>query len=120
MKATYWQKGEALDYFPEENVEAGTVLNIGGRIGVAAANIAAGQLGHVHMVGVFRMDKASSEAIGMGTAVYFDEEAGTVTASAFREVTEGETKKTVSNPLAGYAAASAAAEDTTVLVKLAG
>lgn len=120
MKATYWQKGETLDYTPEENVEAGTVLSVGGRIGVAAADIAAGQLGHVHMVGVFRMDKAKSEAIGMGAAVYYDEEAGAITAAASRETTEGETKKTVANPLAGYAAASAAAGDTSMLVKLAG
>ena len=90
MKATYWQKGETLDFTPEENVEAGTVLSIGGRIGVAAADIAAGQLGHVHMVGVFRMDKAKTEAISMGASVYYDEEAGAITAAASRETTEGE------------------------------
>ncbi|MCI8857358.1 MAG: DUF2190 family protein [Clostridiaceae bacterium] len=108
MKATYWQRGETLDYTPEENVEAGTVLNIGGRLSIAAANIPAGQLGHVHMVGVFRMDKAEGEAIEMGAAVYYSEASDAVTAAA-----DG-------NIPAGYAAASAAAEDASILVKLPG
>ncbi len=108
MKAVYFQRGETLDHFPTENVENGAVVDLGTRIGVAAAHILAGEQGAVHVVGVFAMTKADGEAITQGTAVYYDAEADAVTA------TEG------SNTPAGYAAASAAATDATVLVKLLG
>ena len=45
MKATYYQRGETLDYFPTENVENGAVVSLGTRIGVAAAPISAGEIG---------------------------------------------------------------------------
>ena len=108
MKATYYQRGETLDHFPTENVENGAVVDLGTRIGVAAAPILAGEQGAVHVVGVFAMTKADGESITQGTAVYYDAEADAITA------TEG------SNTPAGYAAASAAATDATVLVKLLG
>lgn len=108
MKAIYYQRGETLDHFPTENVENGAVVDLGTRIGVAAAPILAGEQGAVHMVGVFAMTKADGEAIDQGTAVYYDSAADAITA------TEG------SNTPAGYAAASAATTDTTVLVKLLG
>ena len=34
MKATYWQRGETLDYTPEKAVENGEVVSLGTRIGV--------------------------------------------------------------------------------------
>jgi len=108
MKAIYYQRGETLDHFPTENVESGAVVDLGTRIGVAAAHILAGEQGAVHMVGVFAMTKADGEAIDQGTAVYYDSAADAITA------TEG------SNTPAGYAAASAATTDATVLVKLLG
>ena len=108
MKATYYQRGETLDYTPTEKTEAGQVVDLKTRIGVAAAPILAGEQGAVHMVGVFAMTKADGEAIDQGTAVYYDSAADAITA------TEG------SNTPAGYAAASAAATDATVLVKLLG
>lgn len=41
MKASYWQRGEALDYVnaSETKIEAGTVLTIGKRIGIAGTDI---------------------------------------------------------------------------------
>lgn len=107
MKATYYQRGETLDYIPDEDVEAGQVVDLETRIGVAAEDAAAGQLGHVHVVGVFVMTKASGE-ITQGADVYYDSDAEAITTE------EGE------NTPAGYAAASAAADDDTVLVKLLG
>jgi predicted RecA/RadA family phage recombinase len=108
MKATYYQKGETLDYTPAENTEAGQVVSLKTRIGVAAEDIPAGQLGHLHVVGVYSMAKADGEAIDMGAAVYYDATAEAITA------TED------SNTPAGYAAASAATTDATVLVQLLG
>lgn len=126
MKAVYFQRGETLDHFPAENVENGAVVDLGTRIGVAAAPILAGEQGAVHVVGVFAMTKADGEAITQGAAVYYDAEADTITTTAEVTVTvkgEGEqpdTTTTVENTPAGYAAASAAATDAIVLVKLLG
>lgn len=108
MKATYYQRGETLNYTPAEDTEAGQVVDLKTRIGVAAEDIPANQPGHVHVVGVFVMDKAADKEIAMGEAVYFDAEAGAITTEA-----EGNTP-------AGYAAAGAAEADATVLVKLPG
>ena len=120
MKATYHQRGETLDYFPTENVENGAVVSLGTRIGVAAAPISAGEQGAVHVVGVFAMAKANTEEIKQGAAVYYDAAEDVITATASSEVMEGETKKTVDNTPAGYAAADAATTATSVLVKLLG
>ena len=119
MKAIYYQRGETLDYIPEAAMEAGAVVPLGTRIGIADAPTPAGELGHIHVTGVFILDKAAEE-IKMGAAVYYDSEADAITTTASTEVTEGEAKKTVGNVPAGYAVAAAPAADATVLVKLLG
>lgn len=108
MKATYWQKGETLDHTPAAAVKNGAVVELGTRVGVAGSDIAAGTQGQIHVVGVFEMDKADNEAITMGASLYYDAANDAITATA-----DGNTP-------AGYAAANAAANDTTVLVKLLG
>lgn len=110
MKASYCQRGESLDYTNSSvlKIEAGEVVNLITRIGVAGTEINPGEIGSVHVVGVFKMDKATSEAISMGTAVYYDENAECITATA------------ASNIPAGYATASASASDAYVYVKLLG
>ena len=108
MKATYYQRGETLDYTAAKKLEAGDVVSLGSRIGVAAEPVSAGQVGHVHVVGVFAMTKANTEEIKQGAAVYYDAAAEAITATA-----DGNTP-------AGYAAADAATTATSVLVKLLG
>ena len=108
MKVTYYQRGETLDYIPTEKLEAGQVVPIGTRIGVAAEAIPAGQPGHIHVVGVFAMTKTNTEEIKLGTAVYYDAAAEAITTTADR------------NTPAGYAAADAVTTATSVLVKLLG
>lgn len=107
MNARYWQKGETLDYIPEKAVEKGAVVNLGARIGIAPHPIAAGEMGHIDVVGVFEMDKDNAE-IALGAAVYYNEADDLITATA-----DG-------NVPAGYAVQAAAAADTVVLVKLLG
>lgn len=107
MKAKYWQKGEVLDHTPETAVENGAVVSLGTRIGIAGSDIAAGEQGHLHVVGVFELDKDTTTAIEMGAAVYYDTENDVITTN-------------VAGVPAGYAAAPAAAADATVLVKLLG
>lgn len=110
MKASYCQRGESLDYTNDSalKIEAGEVVNLITRIGVAGTEIKPREIGSVHVVGVFKMDKAASEAISMGTAVYYDETNKCITATA------------ASNIPAGYAIVSALASDAYVYVKLLG
>lgn len=120
MKATYWQKGEVLDFTPTEDVKNGQVVPIVSRVGIAGSDIAAGEQGHLHVVGVFELDKAGGETIPMGTAVYYDAANDCVTAAASATTGEGEEAETTDNIPAGYAAADAAQDSATVLVKLLG
>ena len=110
MTAKYWQKGEVLDYKASAAVKNGEVVSLGTRIGVAGEDIAAGETGHLHVVGVFEMEKATG-AMTMGAAVYYDEAAKKITPVASSKV---------NNIPAGYAAAPAASADENVLVKLLG
>ena len=100
MKAEYLQRGEALDYKngTEAAIPAGSVIELGSRIGVAGTDIPIGGLGSVHVLGVFSMPKKAEE-IKMGDALYFDSksEGGQLTKTG----SEGTTP-------AGYAAADAA------------
>ncbi len=108
-KATYWQRGETLDYINTGTVviEANTVITFGGRIGIAGTDILPGETGSLHVTGVFEMPKTAEGAVGMGTDVYFDGNGITDT-------------KGTGTVMAGYAAQPAAAADTVILVKLAG
>lgn len=107
MKATYWQKGQSLDYTNGTNatIEANTVLVIGSLIGIAGTDIEPGETGSVHVEGVFQMQKKDSTAINMGTAVYWN-------------ATDGITATSTNNTFAGYAAETSAAGAETILVKL--
>ena len=116
MKAIYWQRGETLDYTPTAPFFTAAVVNLGTRVGVAGSDIAAGEQGQVHVVGVFEMDKDTSVAIAMGATVYYDAANDVITTVA----STGADQNKVDNIPAGYASAAAVAADTTVLVKLLG
>lgn len=107
MTAKYWQRGETLDYTPDAAVKNGAVVSLGTRIGVAASDIAAGEQGQLHVVGVFEMAKDAAE-IALGAAVYYNAAEDQITASA-----DG-------NVPAGYAVQAAGTASATVLVKLLG
>ncbi|MDO5397466.1 MAG: DUF2190 family protein [bacterium] len=108
MLGTYVQPGDTLNYVnPTENdIEAGTLVVYGSKIGIAATNIPAGGLGTIAMSDSWSLPKDSSE-IGAGAAVYYNSGADKVTATA----AEG-------SPYVGFAIAAAKAADTTVTVKL--
>lgn len=101
--ANYWQRGESLDYVNagDTKIEAGDVVVLGKRIGIAGCDIPAGETGSIHVEGVFEFPKGSA-AITAGAEVYWS---GTEIAAS------GDNK-------AGYVVADAAADDTTVLVKI--
>lgn len=107
-KAEYWQRGEVIDYTnaTEAKIEANQIIVLGSRIGVAGTPIEVGETGSLHVFGVFEMPKDAA-AIEAGASVYYNEGEGVITATA-GDIT------------AGYATEAAAAEDTTVKVKLLG
>ncbi|MFG6383457.1 MAG: DUF2190 family protein [Lachnospiraceae bacterium] len=115
-KATYWQRGETLDYvnIGTETIEANTIISFSNHIGVAGTEIFPNEVGTLHVTGVFEMPKTATGAIEMGTEVYFD---GTGITDAQND---GATTNPVAYVLAGYAAQAAAASDTVILVKLIG
>lgn len=122
-KATYWQRGETIDYQNDTTaaIEAGTIIALGSRIGVAAADIPAGELGEVNVDGVYKMPKAKNAVIAMGAAVEYDPSAGTVDVpSAVATQSDDDEEEPAAPPkvAAGYAVAAAAAADTEVLVKI--
>ncbi len=81
MIARYVQKGEAVDYRPENAVSAGDVIVLGNLIGIARLDIGAGTLGSLAVVGVFDAPKATG-AITAGAAVYWDATNHQVTTTA--------------------------------------
>ena len=62
-KAEYWQRGETLDYknTGTATIEANTVVIFGNRIGVAGTDILPGEVGSLHVTGVFEMTKTASD-----------------------------------------------------------
>lgn len=108
-KAAFWQRGETLDYrnATDAKIEANTVISFGSHIGVAGTDILPGELGSLHVTGVFEIPKTDAAAIEMGAEVYFDG--------------EGITADSGSGAVpAGYAAQAAAAADAVIFVKLEG
>lgn len=104
--ATYYQRGEALDYTNagSDKIAVGTVVKIGTRIGIAGDDILPKATGTIHVSGVFEFKKTGTNEIKMGTNVYFD---GT-----------GITETAGSNTPAGYAAEDAVANATSIKVKI--
>lgn len=115
-KASYSQRGETLDYRNNTSniIEEDVIVPIKTRVGVTGTLIYPGEMGSVHVMGVFFIHKSSPNKIEQGSTVYFDGNG----------ITEAENDGNTSNPApyipAGYAAADAGEEDTTILVKLLG
>lgn len=106
-KATYWQRGESLDFVNAEStvIEANTIMDLGTRIGVVGTDVNPGEKGSIHVTGVYEIQKTGTGKIEMGAAVYYDGTGITTTESG--------------TP-AGYAAAAAEADAEVILVKLLG
>ena len=104
--AAFWQRGEALDYknTGSATIEANTIVTYGSRIGVIGCDIAPGEIGSLHVAGVFRMPKTGTSAIAAGTDVYWDG--------------DGITSSSSGNTNAGFAAQAAEASATEILVRI--
>lgn len=114
--ASYWQRGEALDYVNStaNTIAANTIIKVGNHIGVTGNAIAPAMVGSLHMTGVFTMPKTGTAAIAMGQTVYWDGSGITDDAD------DGAQSNTVYYTEVGYAATAATAAATEILVKLNG
>lgn len=126
-KASYWQRGETIDYINNgsETVEANTIIVLGSRIGIAGTDILPGEKGTLHVTGVFEMPKGNGE-IAAGADVYYSEESGGIIASAessAKAVSEigdesSEPDTSASSIKAGFAVQGAAAGNPSIFVKI--
>jgi predicted RecA/RadA family phage recombinase len=74
MSVVFKHRGDAVDYTPGSDVAAGTVVVQGDLLGVTKHDIKAGELGSLHVKGVFDFPKPSGNgsAIAAGTIVFWD------------------------------------------------
>ncbi|OYO76214.1 putative RecA/RadA family phage recombinase [Lachnotalea glycerini] len=107
-KASYWQRGESLDYknTTGEMIQADTIVTLDTRIGIAGKDIGNNEIGSLHVVGVYEMPKLQTDDILFGAAVYYDGTQITLSQDG--------------NTPAGYAVQAAGIDTTKVLVKLLG
>lgn len=127
VTAEYVQRGETLDYknTTTKVIPCDAIIAIGGRVGVTGGEIKPGELGSLHMVGVFRVKKSADGEISQGQDLIFDGTGAAPAASGVAAVAEGDgdeeetTTPATSIPM-GYAAAPSEASDPYVLVKLLG
>lgn len=108
-KATYWQRGESLDYknTTDAVIPANTIVLVGNILGVIGTDIASGEVGSLHVSGVWKMPVVSA-SISMGSPLYWDASQSKLTTTAS------------TNKLVGVAAADATSSDTEVFIKLNG
>ncbi len=108
MNARYVQRGDAIDYTPIDDVAAGDVVILAGKlVGVAKLDIKAGELGALALSGVYEVAKSPGVAFAVGTEVGWnaaDRQAVAAGASGSAKI--------------GHAVALAGASDPTVLVRL--
>lgn len=114
-KAAYWQRGESLDYVnnTDTTIEANTVVELIGRVGIAGTDIQPGKIGDLHVCGVFEFVKTGTEALAIGQEVYFDGAGITDAADNGKTSTEK-----VAYTHAGFVAQAAGGSDAKVLVKI--
>lgn len=110
MIARYVYRGEAIDYTPDADVAAGSVVVIGSLIGIAKLDIKAGTLGALALVGVYDIVKATGEGtvIARGARVYWDTAA------------QKATTVSTGNTYLGEVIVAASATEATVRVRLGG
>lgn len=78
--ANYVSSGDTIDYTPNADVAAGSVVVQGTQIGITKVAIPANKLGTLHVTGVFDVDSASATTFSAGALVYWN--AGSAKATA--------------------------------------
>lgn len=85
MMATFVQRGEAVDFTPSRNVAAGDVLMFAGVAGIVKIPVRAGELGALHLSGVYDVAKGT-DSLAAGDKVYWNHLTEQATADAENHV----------------------------------
>ena len=108
MAKNFIQNGKVIDYANASgsDVTSGSLVAIGGMVGVALIDIADGDIGSVGVSGVYEVSNGGSAAIAQGDELFFDATTGAVDGV------------NTSNQFAGLAWQAADASSSTVLLRL--
>lgn len=71
MKATFVQLGNAIDFLPSRDIAAGEILVCNGMAGVVKIPVKAGDIGALHLSGIYDIDKAAIQ-INAGDKVFYN------------------------------------------------
>jgi predicted RecA/RadA family phage recombinase len=112
MKARFIHDGKAIDFTPEVDTPAGSVLILGSLTGITKIDLKAGELGALHLVGVYDIEKAAADVVTVGAKIYWKDDKATIVASTTVS------QVTTDHPYVGVAIEAAAAGDTTVRVRI--
>ncbi|MDR1491458.1 MAG: DUF2190 family protein [Planctomycetaceae bacterium] len=105
MQARFIHDGNAIDFFPETDVSAGSVIAFDKLVGIAKLDIPAGHVGALAVVGIYDIQKGNV-AIPLGSRIYWD-------AAAKQAVLDA-----ANNTPLGIAVLEAKPEDATVRARI--
>lgn len=116
MAKNFIQPGKVINFTNDTAaaITSGSVVVMGGTIGVALGDIAIGQTGSVAIDGVYQLPKVTTAVIGQGESINWDASAGAFDAN---------TATPAAGDITGAAASAfeaGANGDTTIAVKLTG
>ncbi len=72
MKARYYQKGDAIDITPMQDLAAGEIVRLNNLIGVTRLPVKAGELGTLSIDGIFEVEKPQGVIFHAGANVYWN------------------------------------------------
>ena len=75
MKAKYVQKGDAVDFMPTVDLDAGEIVRLGNLIGITRIPVKAGTLGTLALSGVFDVAKSAGITFSQGSNVFWNGQA---------------------------------------------
>ena len=72
MTTKYIQAGDSIDYknTGSDKILAGDIVTIGTHVGVVGCDIASGEVGTLHLTGVYEVPKLTTEAVAVGDVLY--------------------------------------------------
>lgn len=76
MASNFVSEGNVVQYTAGANITAGSLVKMGGTLGVALVDIANGATGSVAIGGVFTLPKVSGAVIAQGESLTWDVSAG--------------------------------------------
>ena len=94
MEATFYQKGDAVEYTAANGLSVGQVVSLTNIIGVALNDIASGASGAIALEGVFQLPAASGITAAIGDKLYWDDTNNLLTTTSTGNAVAGVTLTT--------------------------